>query len=282
MTAMTAATLDGFSGGRFRLGLGVSGPQVSEGWHGVPFAEPLARTREYVHVVRQALSRQPVAHRGRHFTVPRTGAKPLRLALGAGTAAAGRLPAEIPIYLAAVGPANLELAGEIADGWLAIFFAPAHAGPALDAVRRGRERTSGARIPFEISASVPVVVGPDVTACADAVRPYAALYLGGMGSRTHNFYNRQAVRMGFATAAQAVQDAYLDGRPRDAATLVPFEFLDQTALLGPPARIRDRLGAYADAGVTVLTVDPQAGHLADRLQSLRIVADALEQAGLRT
>jgi F420-dependent oxidoreductase-like protein len=282
MTAMTAATLDGLSGGRFRLGLGVSGPQVSEGWHGVPFADPIGRSREYVQIVRSALARQPVRHDGAHFTLPLTGdaGKPLRLSLGAGAVAAGRPPADIPIYLAAIGPANLELVGEVADGWLAIFLAPEHVQPSLDALRRGRARRD-AESALEIAATVPVCVGDDPAACANEVRPYAALYLGGMGSRTHNFYNRQAVRMGFEDAARAVQDAYLDGRPRDAAALVPYDFLDQTSLLGPAERIRDRLAAYAGAGVTMLTVQPHGRDLQTRLQTLRVVADALEQAGLR-
>ena len=277
MTAMTAATLDALSGGRFRLGLGVSGPQVSEGWHGVAFADPLGRTREYVEIVRAVLARENVAYAGKHFTLPLPGGagKSLRLTLRPQRT-------HLPLYLAAVGPRNLELAGQIADGWLAIFFAPEHAEAALAPVRKGRAAAGRTVDDFEVVPTVPVVIGPDVDRCADEVRAYTALYIGGMGSREQNFYNRQAVRMGYGDAARAVQDAYLDGRPRDAAALLPVELLDRTALLGPVERIRDRLAAYADAGVTTLTVDPRGRTSEERVATLRMIADVVEQAGLRT
>jgi F420-dependent oxidoreductase-like protein len=274
-TAMTAATLDSLSGGRFRLGLGVSGPQVSEGWHGVRFDHPLGRTREYVEIVRIALSRKRLTYRGEHWTLP--------LPEGLGKALQLTLhPARdrIPVYLAAVGPRNLELAGEIADGWLAIFFAPEQASEMLDHIRSGRANAGLSLEGFDVVPTVPVVIGDDVEACAEPVRAYSALYLGGMGSRTQNFYNRLAVRMGFADAAATVQDLFLDRRYRAAAAAVPAEFVDRTALVGPVERIRDRLPAYADAGTTTLAVAPLADSYAERVASLRALAEALDAAGL--
>ncbi|MGI3786773.1 MAG: LLM class flavin-dependent oxidoreductase, partial [Janthinobacterium lividum] len=191
MTAMTAATLDLLSGGRFRLGLGVSGPQVSEGWHGVRFAEPLARTRAYVEVVRLALSRQTVRHDGPHHPLPLPDGpgKALRLGL--------RPPREhVPLYLAAVGPRNLELAGEVADGWLAVLYDPVFAPEQLDHVRVGRAKVGLGLDGFDVVPTVPLSVGADPRTCADPVRAYAALYVGGMGSREQNFYHALAVRMG--------------------------------------------------------------------------------------
>ena len=274
-TAMTAATLDLLSHGRFRLGLGVSGPQVSEGWHGVRFDKPLARTREYVEIVEQALARQTVSHEGEFFPLPLPGGpgKPLKLAIHP-------VRERIPIYLAAVGPKNLELAGEIADGWLAIFFSPEHAADSFDHVRVGMERAGRAGTPFDVAATVPVSIGPDVSACADPLRGYAALYVGGMGSRKQNFYNQLACRMGFEREAQVVQDLYLDRRHREAMAAVPLEFIDQTSLIGPPERIVERLHAFASAGVTTLTVSTFEPEVSARIHALRQVADALDAAGL--
>src|SRR5690606_26021644 len=190
-TAMTAATLDGLSGGRFRLGLGVSGPQVSEGWHGVRFDRPLQRTREYVEIVRSALARDRLSYQGEHFTLPLPDGpgKALRLTVHP-------VREHVPLYLAAIGPRNLELAGEIADGWLAVFFAPEHAAESLDRLRAGRERAGAAGLEgFDVVPTVPVVIGEDLEECAAPVRAYTALYLGGMGSRGQNVYNRLAVRM---------------------------------------------------------------------------------------
>jgi F420-dependent oxidoreductase-like protein len=275
MTAMTAATLDSLSGGRFRLGLGVSGPQVSEGWYGVRFAKPLARTREYVAVVRQALSRQPLRHDGEFWTLP----------LPDGPGKALRLTAHpvrehIPLYLASVGPKNLELTGEVADGWLGIFFAPEHAAESLDHVRAGRAKAGKDMSGFDVVPTVPVVFGDDLDACAEPVRHYAALYVGGMGSREQNFYNRLAVRMGYGDAAAQVQDLYLAKQHRDAAAAVPFEFIDRTSLIGPVERVRDRLAAYAESGVTTLSVASFAGSLEQRVGALRTLADALDASGL--
>jgi F420-dependent oxidoreductase-like protein len=275
MTAMTAATLDLLSGGRFRLGLGVSGPQVSEGWYGVRFDRPLARTREYLDIVNQALERRPVQYDGAFFTLPLPDGpgKALKLTVHP-------VRQHLPVYLAAVGPRNLELAGEVADGWLAIFFSPDHAAASLASVARGRVRGDRLELPFDVAATVPVCVGDDVAACADAIRGYAALYVGGMGSREQNFYNALACRMGFEAAAKRVQDLFLDRRQREAAAAVPFDFIDQTSLIGPPGRIAERLRAFADAGVTTLTVAPFAPDLQIRIHTLRHVSAALEAAGL--
>lgn len=274
-TAMTAATIDALSGGRFRLGLGVSGPQVSEGWYGVRFAKPLARTREYVDIVRRVLRRETLVHDGEHYRLPLPDGPGKALRLGFHPPRA-----DIPIYLAAVGPRNVELAGEIADGWLAIFFAPDAADEQLAAVAAGRARAGRTLEGFDIVPSVPVVVGDDVAACAELVRWYAALYVGGMGSREQNFYNQLAVRMGYADAAREVQDLYLAKRHREAAAAVPLEFIDRTSLLGPPERIAERMAAYAAAGVTTLSVTVFAGDRDGGIATLRAVADALDRSGV--
>jgi F420-dependent oxidoreductase-like protein len=275
MTAMTAATIDSLSGGRVRLGLGVSGPQVSEGWHGVRFGKPLTRTREYVDIVRAAMARKTVSYAGEFYTLPLPDGPGKALKLGFHP-----VRDEVPIYLAAVGPRNLELAGEIADGWLAVFFSPEHATDHLGHIAAGRAKTGKTIDGFEVVPTVPVVVGDDITMCAEPVRWYAALYLGGMGSREQNFYNRLAIRMGFADAAREVQDLYLGKRQRDAAAAVPAEFIDRTSLLGPIERIADGLRAYADAGVTTLSVSPFVGGPDDGIATLRTVAEALDRAGV--
>ncbi|MBP6996528.1 MAG: LLM class F420-dependent oxidoreductase [Phycicoccus sp.] len=277
MTAMTAATVDTLSGGRFHLGLGVSGPQVSEGWHGVRFAEPLGRTREYVDIVRRVLRRDQLDYAGRHYVLPLPDGpgKALRLSM--------RPPrADLPIYLAAVGPKNLELTGEIADGWLAIFHAPEHADIPMASIAAGlaRRDPKGPRAAFDVCATVPVVVTDDLDAGRAAIAPYAALYIGGMGPRERNFYNQLAVRMGFDEAAQQIQDLYLARQHRDAAAAVPAAFLDQTSLIGPVDHIADRLAAYRDSGVTTLAVSPYAPDLASRIAMVRGVAEALDRSGL--
>lgn len=272
LTAMTAASLDALSGGRFRLGLGVSGPQVSEGWHGVRFGRPLARTREYVEVVRAALSRQPLRHDGEFYPLPLPDGpgKPLKLAVRP-------VRPRIPIYLAAVGPRNLALAGEIADGWLAVFYAPGYASELLSAITDGR---GGSLDGFDVVPTVPVVVGEDVSGCADPVRGYAALYLGGMGSREQNFYNQLATRMGYGEQAAVVQEHFLSGRYQRAHAAVPEQFIDATSLLGPPARIAEGLRRYAEAGVTTLSITPYGENLQARLDTLRVVAEAADTAGV--
>ncbi|OLB78405.1 MAG: LLM class F420-dependent oxidoreductase [Actinobacteria bacterium 13_2_20CM_2_71_6] len=275
MTAMTAATLDTLSGGRFRLGLGVSGPQVSEGWHGVRFAKPLQRTREYVEIVRKALAGETVAHDGQFYTLPLPDGPGKALKLSFHPART-----RIPTYLAAVGPKNLELAGEVADGWLAVFLAPEYAAEQLASIAAGRARAGLTMDGFDVVPAVPVVVGEDVSACAELVRWYAALYVGGMGSREQNFYNQLAVRMGYADAAREVQDLYLAKRQRDAAAAVPLEFIDRTSLLGPVERIAARMVEYAAAGVTTLSVSMFVADVESGVQTLRQVAQALDQSGV--
>ncbi len=274
MTAMTAATLDSLSGGRFRLGLGVSGPQVSEGWHGVRFAKPLARTREYVDIVKLALSRRRVRYDGETYRLP--------LPDGPGKAlhlAVHPVRPHIPLYLASVGPRNLELTGEIADGWLAVFFSPDYAEELLGRLRAGRDRAGKSLDDFDVVPTVPIVVGDDPADCAEPVRNYAALYVGGMGSREHNFYNALAVRMGFAEQAEDVQRRYLAKDYTGAAAAVPAQFVDGTSLLGPPGRIAERMARFAKAGVTTLSVSPFGRTLDEKLRSLTVALQALEDSG---
>lgn len=275
MTAMTAATLDTLSGGRFRLGLGVSGPQVSEGWHGVRFTSPLERTREYVDIVRTALRRETVRYEGRHYRLPLPDGpgKALKLTVHP-------VRERIPVYLAAIGPRNLALTGEIADGWLPVFFSPAHAHEQLRHVAEGASRVGRTLADIDIAPTVPLVVGDDWRTCADAVRGYAALYLGGMGSREKNFYNQLACRMGYERQAREVQEHYLAKDYAAAMAAVPLEFLDATSLLGPAERIADRLKAYADAGVGTLSVSPMHATPAEATVALRVLSESFSKAGV--
>jgi F420-dependent oxidoreductase-like protein len=264
-TAMTAATLDTLSQGRFRLGLGVSGPQVSEGWHGVRFDAPLGREREYVAIVRQALRRERVRFEGRHYQLPLPDGpgKALRLTVHP-------VRRHIPIYLASLGPRNLKLTGEIADGWLGMFVAPDHLGETLALIREGRTDLTD----FDVVAGVPLA------ATVDLVRPYAALYIGGMGSADRNFYNALAVRMGYEQAAAQVQERFLARDHAGAAAAVPADFIKDTSLIGPPAAVAERMTAYAEAGVTTLTIQPFGATLDERLAAVRGAADALDAAGV--
>jgi F420-dependent oxidoreductase-like protein len=245
--AMTAATLDLMSGGRFILGLGTSGPQVVEGWHGQPWGKPLGKTREYVEIVRAALRREVVEHEGEHYRIPYDGpgatglGKPLKLMLRP-------LRAEIPIYLAAIGPRNVALAAEIADGWLPIFVDPERFGDAFGA------SLAGAREGFEIAASVTVLVGDDVQTLRDALKPYLALYVGGMGSKGKNFYNALVRRYGWEAEAERIQELYLAGHQREAIAAVPDALVDAVSLVGPKERIRDRLAAWRETPVTTLNI----------------------------
>jgi F420-dependent oxidoreductase-like protein len=252
--AMTAATLDLLSGGRFLLGLGTSGPQVVEGWHGQPWGNPLGKTREYVEIVRAALKRQVVEHHGDHYRIPWDGSdstglgKPLKLMLRP-------LRAEIPIYLAALGPKNVALAAEIADGWLPIFVDPERFddafGPSLVA----------APPDFEIAATASVLVGDDVEALRDALRPHVALYVGGMGAKGRNFYNALVRRYGWEQEAEQIQELYLAGKQREAIAAVPDALVDAVSLVGPKERIAERLDAWRATPVTTLvlgTAQPEA------------------------
>lgn len=276
MTAMTAAGLDAVSGGRFVLGLAISGPQVSDGWHGVPFGAPLARTRSYLEAVRMALARRPLEVHGAGIDVPATPDRypPMRLSVRPSRA-------DLPILLAALGDANLRLAGEIADGWLGVWVGPDQVGVALSQIAAGQAvraaAATGAKQPFDVVAVVPAVLAApgsadDMSTCADRVRGLAALYLGGMGTPQHNFYADQAGRLGFAEEAVAVGALFREGRLREAAAAVPVDFLDQTCLLGDAAHVRQRLELYAEAGVTTLAIAPVGGSSAERVAILATVS----------
>ena len=250
-TAMTAATLDLMSGGRFLLGLGTSGPQVVEGWHGQPWGKPLTRTREYVAIIRAALRRETVEFHGEEYDVPFTGTgatglgKPLKLMVRP-------LRADIPIYLAALSPRNVRLTFEIADGWLPIYFSPEKARATF---------AFGDREGFDVAPSVQVVVTDDVAAGRDLVRPTLGLYIGGMGARGANFYNALVRRYGYEAEAERIQGLYLDGKQREAIAAVPDALVDEVALVGPPERIAERLEAWRESGATTLLVaarDPVA------------------------
>jgi F420-dependent oxidoreductase-like protein len=256
MTAMTAMTFDALSGGRFRLGLGVSGPQVAEGWHGQPFGKPLVKTREYVEIVRAILRREkPVEFRGEYYQIPYAGpgatglGKPLRSILH------GR--ADLPIYLAAVGPKNVALAAEIADGWIPVFFSarrPQLFREWLASGFKAAGRSAADASRFDVMPMISVVVGDDVAACRAAVKPRIALYVGGMGARGRNFYNDIARRYGYEEAAQRIQDAYLAGRKDEATAAVPDALVDEIALCGPRERLRERLADWKTSGATTLMV----------------------------
>ncbi len=268
-TAMTVATLDLLSGGRVSLGLGTSGPQVAEGWHGEPWGKPLLRTREYVEIVRAALRRDVVEHHGEHYDVPFAGpgssglGKPLRLLLRP-------LRRELPIYLAAIGPRNVALAGEIADGWLPIFFSPERfAEVHRPHLEQGFAARGGRPASFDVAPLVPVLLADDVPAARDALKPLLALYVGGMGAREANFYNRLACRYGYEAEAAEIQELYLTGHRREAAAAVPDALVDEVALVGDRARIADRLAAWRACGATTLNAQ------ARQPEALRLLAELL-------
>ena len=243
MTAMTAATLDALSGGRFSLGLGVSGPQVSEGWHGVRFGDPLGRTREYVQIVRQALKRRRVTAGGTHFTLPLPDGPGKSLVL-----ALQPVRSEIPIYLAALGPKNLDLTGEIADGWLAIFFDPESAAGSSPGSTTRPGRPAGTPPTSTSARPCRSPSHDDPQVAANRVRGHAALYIGGMGSAKTNFYHRTATEMGFGEQANEVQERFMSRDYAGAGAAVPFEFIDRTSLLGNAERIAQRLAAVRRRG----------------------------------
>jgi F420-dependent oxidoreductase-like protein len=275
MAAMTAATIDTLSGGRFRMGLGVSGPQVSEGWYGVKFDKPLARTREYVDVVRMAFARERVKYEGEHYRLP--------LPDGPGKALHMIIhPVRdyMPIYLAAIGPKNLELAGEKCDGWLGVFYDVEFGQEQQASIRAGLERGGREGSAFDVAPTMPAVLGDDLDQCADPVRGYASLYVGGMGSREQNFYNRLATRMGYEAEAKQIQDLYLDRKYAEAGAAVPFEFIDRTSLLGPVDRMAEKMQALAKSGVTTLNVSGYGQTQEERIGTLRAVAEALDKSGV--
>src|SRR5256886_4379171 len=280
MTAMTAATIDPLPGGRLILGLGSSGPQVSEGWHGVRFGKQLQRTREYVEVVRMALAHQKVEFQGETIQLP--------LPDGPGKALKLTIHPEqkrIPIYLAVLGPKNVALAGEIADGWLPVFFSPEHTAELRAPLEEGAARAGRTLDGFKICPSVNVYISDNPETARDAMRPMLALYVGGMGSREQNFYNRLVSSYGFESAAKQVQDLYLEGRRAEAMEALPAELIDAVSITGTREQARERIRAYRDAGVDTLIVSPMSGDAEGREEQLGLVAELakeVEQASTRS
>jgi F420-dependent oxidoreductase-like protein len=269
MTAMTATTLDQISGGRFLLGLGPSGPQVVEGWHGVAYGKPLVRTREYVSIVRQIWAREkPLEHQGEHYQIPYRGpgasglGKPLKSILH------GR---QIPIYIASIGPKSVEQAAEIADGWLPIFISPKRLSVYRPALEAGFEKAGGGKSlkTFDVAPSVTVILGDDAQACLNFIKPVLALYIGGMGARGKNFYNDLARRYGYEAEAKKIQDLYLDGKKNEAVAAVPDELADEISLCGPKERIRDRLAEWKECGITTMILALQ------QVEAMRAVAESV-------
>jgi F420-dependent oxidoreductase-like protein len=253
-TAMAAMTLDHLSGGRFILGLGVSGPQVVEGWYGMPFEKPLARTREYIGILRDIWARQgPVTNDGPHYPLPLPGGtglgKPLKASIRP-------LREDIPIYLGAEGPKNIALCAELCEGWLAMLFSPQHEDLYRGSLEEGWARPGARRGPddFEVAASVPLIVTDDLEAAADSLRPMYALYFGGMGAKGANFHANVPIRMGYEDEVRQIQDLYLGGKKDEAAAKVPTALIEQLALIGPADKIRHDLGAWRESIVTTLLV----------------------------
>jgi F420-dependent oxidoreductase-like protein len=270
MTAMTAATIDQLSGGRMILGIGTSGPQVSEGWHGVRFGKQLQRTREYVDVLRMAFARERVEYHGETIDLPLPDGpgKALKLTIAP-------VQEHLPIYIAAIGPKNTQLAAEISDGVVPTMFSPEHVAVMMDDIRAGVARAGGGKTieDVEIAPTVQVYVGDDHAAARDLMRPFLALYIGGMGSREKNFYNALVRRYGFDDAAQEVQDLYLDGKKEAAMAAIPDELIDTVAICGPREHVRERLAAYRAAGVGTLGVMPVAYTREGRIEQLRAIAE---------
>lgn len=255
MTAMTAITLDQLSGGRMLLGLGLSGPQVVEGWHGQPYGKPLGKTREYVDIVRTILKREaPLVHDGKHYQIPYQGDDATGLGKPLKSIIHGR---ELPIYLASVGPKNVTLTAEIADGWLPIFFSPNFYAESYQAcleegfAKAGNDKSIEN---FDIAPSVTVVIDDDLESALNAVKPMLALYIGGMGAKGKNFYHDLATRYGFGEAADTIQDLYLSGKKAEAVGAVPNELVDEIALCGSVARIKDRLQMWEDSAITTMNL----------------------------
>ncbi len=271
MTAMTAATLDNISDGRVILGIGSSGPQVAEGWHGQPFAKQLQRTREYVEILRMALARERLEYHGESYElpIPNGPGKALKLMISP-------VQERIPIYIAAIGPKNTQLTGEIADGWMPTFFSPEHVGEFRELLEEGAARAEGDKKiddSFDIAPNVNLCIDDDIDKARDQVRPLLALYVGGMGSRKKNFYNALVRRYGFEEAADEVQNLYLDGKKDEAAAALPPELIDMTSLVGPKDRVRERLALYKEAGVGTLITTPIAMDPDVRVRMMRDIAD---------
>jgi F420-dependent oxidoreductase-like protein len=271
MTAMTAATLDQLSNGRMLLGIGSSGPQVAEGWHGQPFAQQLQRTREYVEILRKALARERLEYKGELYELPLPDGpgKALKLMIAP-------VQERMPIYIAAIGPKNTTLTGEIADGWLPTFFSPEHVAEFRTLLEEGAARAgNGKQIDesFDIAPNVNLCIDDDIDKARDQVRPLLALYVGGMGSRKKNFYNSLVQRYGFEDAAKEVQDLYLDGKKDEAAAALPAELIDQTSLVGPKERIKERIEVYREAGVGTLVATPTVFDPEARRRMIREIAE---------
>jgi F420-dependent oxidoreductase-like protein len=271
LTAMTAAGLDFVSEGRFTLGLGTSGPQVIEGWHGVPYDAPVGRTRELIEICRQVWRRDRLEYQGRHYTLPYPGGtglgKPLKLINHP-------VRERIPIVIAALGPKNVSLAAELAEGWQPIFYYPEKAAEVWGApLAAGRDRRDAALGPLDVIAAAPLAIGPDVTGLRELTRPVFALYIGGMGARGKNFYFDLACKFGYADEAKLIQDAYLGGRKDEAAALVPAELLEKTSLIGPASYVAERIAVLRESGVTTLNVTPLAPTHAERVRAIESVRD---------
>ncbi len=274
MTAMTAATVDQLSGGRMILGLGTSGPQVSEGWHGQRFAKQLQRTREYFDVVRMALARERVIYQGQTLTLPLPDGpgKPLKLTISP-------VQERLPIYLAAIGPRNTELAGEIADGWLPTFFSPEHVGLFRPKLQDGARRAGRSLDGFEIAPTVSVHISDDIELARNFMRPGLALYVGGMGSREQNFYNALVGGYGFEREAKLIQELYLAGRREEAMEAVPDALIDLVSLVGPRALVAERLAAYRESGVGTLIASPIAAGPDAMVEQVAILAELARLTG---
>ena len=269
LAAMTAMTLDALSGGRFILGLGPSGPQVVEGWHGVPYGKPLTRTREYVAIVRKILAREaPLEHKGEHYQIPYTGpgatglGKPLKSILH------GR--ADLEIYTASIGPAGIACSAEVADGLIPVWMNPERFDLFAPHLEKGFAKAGGGKTlaTFDVAPFVTCIVGDDVAKCRMPVKGMLALYIGGMGARGKNFYNDFAKRLGYEAEAAKIQDLYLDGKKAEAMAAVPDRLVDETALVGPKERIVERLGAWKASPVPTLLVGT------GQPEALRILAEA--------
>lgn len=269
MTAMTAATLNEISGGRFILGLGLSGPQVAEGWHGVPYGKPLGRTREYVDVVRAIVDRsEPLSHDGTHYQIPYRGSDGTGLGVPLKLLTHPTHPLEI--YLAAIGPKNVRLTAEIADGWLPVFYSPDHTPAIFDSILTEGFEMSGdpdKRHRFTVAPSAQVVVTDDREAAVRAAKPHLALYIGGMGAKGRNFYNDLAVRYGFEREAAEIQDRYLDGDRRAAVAAVPDDLVDAVTIIGTADQVKEGLARWKESGVDLLLMNSPDPH------TLRTVPD---------
>jgi len=268
MTAMTAATIDNLSGGRMLLGLGSSGPQVSEGFHGVRFAKQLQRTREYVAVVRKALAREKIEFHGETIDLPLPDGpgKALKLTIRP-------VQERIPIYLAVLGPKNVALAGEIADGWLPVFFSPEHTKALRVPLEEGAARADRSLDGFRICPSVNVMISDDLESARNSMRPIIALYVGGMGSREQNFYNRLVSSYGFERDAEKVQELYLAGQKTEAMFALPDELIDLVSIVGPRDRVKAKLRDFRDAGVETLIVWPVMPDHEERKRQLAMLAE---------